>query len=70
MPKLTLEQAQKKAHDFRGDERDAKVFAATLNEVMEIGPLGPFVPVNFGELGWGVMLQGSYEMIREMNVVP
>lgn len=66
---MTLQEAQRVVHDFRAEtKQEAEAKAMEINA--RLIPCGDsFVAVNFGTLGWSVMLASAYNHMRTMGIL-
>lgn len=61
---MTETEALKRCHDFRGTKAEAEALADELNVAMAERTM---VAVDFGDLGWGVMLVRAYIALKLMG---
>lgn len=68
---MTENEALHEAHEFAGNESQAKAKADEINsQLASGGRLGKMVPVDFGpSLGWGIMFESSLELVRGTGIL-
>lgn len=67
---MTVNEFQRKYHDYQTfDVREAMLEAIKINEELEYSAEGPVVVVNFGDLGFGLMLKAAADAICAMGIL-
>lgn len=67
---MTEDEFQKQYHHWTtSSEIEARAEADKVNATLIVSKNGPVFPVNFGDLGWGLMLKVPYRLLVDSNIL-